>query len=33
MKGKTRCRLHDGKTPKGKHTGPLKHGLYSARPE
>jgi hypothetical protein len=29
MVGKQRCRLHGGKTPKGKHTGPLKHGLYS----
>jgi len=30
MLGKERCRLHGGKTPKGKHTGPLKHGLYSS---
>jgi hypothetical protein len=30
MKGKTRCRNHGGKTPKGRQTGPLKHGLYSA---
>lgn len=29
MKGKSRCRLHGGKTPKARHTGPLKHGLYS----
>lgn len=30
MLGKERCRLHGGKTPKGRQTGPLKHGLYSA---
>lgn len=30
LKGKTRCRLHGGLTPKGRHTGPLTHGLYSA---
>lgn len=30
LKGKTRCRLHGGKTPQGKHTGPMTHGLYSA---
>jgi hypothetical protein len=29
MLGKERCRLHVGKTPKGKHTGPMTHGLYS----
>jgi hypothetical protein len=29
MRGKNRCRSHGGATPKGKHTGPLKHGLYS----
>jgi hypothetical protein len=29
MLGKERCRLHGGKTPKGKHTGPMTHGLYS----
>jgi hypothetical protein len=30
MLGKERCRLHGGKTPKGKHNGPMTHGLYSA---
>jgi hypothetical protein len=30
MKGKTRCRAHGGATPKGRQTGPLKHGLYGA---
>lgn len=30
LKGKTRCMMHGGATPKGKHTGNLKHGLYSA---
>ncbi|WP_052832798.1 HGGxSTG domain-containing protein [Skermanella aerolata] len=30
MKGRARCRLHGGKTPKGNHTGPMRHGLYSA---
>lgn len=29
MKGKQRCRAHGGATPKGKHTGPMTHGLYS----
>ena len=28
-KGKTRCKLHGGATPKGRQTGPLTHGLYS----
>src|SRR3954468_19111321 len=30
LKGKTRCKLHGGATPTARHTGPLKHGLYSA---
>jgi hypothetical protein len=29
MLGKDRCRLHGGKTPKGRQTGPMTHGLYS----
>ncbi|EWY36159.1 hypothetical protein N825_29790 [Skermanella stibiiresistens SB22] len=29
MKGKARCAAHGGKTPKGKHSGNRKHGLYS----
>jgi hypothetical protein len=29
LKGKQRCKLHGGATPKGRQTGPLKHGLYS----
>jgi hypothetical protein len=30
LKGKQRCKLHGGATPKGRQTGPLKHGLYSS---
>lgn len=30
LTGKTRCKLHGGATPTARHTGPLKHGLYSA---
>jgi hypothetical protein len=30
MRGKNRCLSHGGKTPKGKHNGPMTHGLYSA---
>src|SRR4051794_1434009 len=30
LKGKQRCMMHGGKTPKARHTGPLKHGLYSS---
>ncbi|QQP94036.1 hypothetical protein IGS68_35080 (plasmid) [Skermanella sp. TT6] len=29
MKGRTRCAAHGGKTPKGRHSGNLRHGLYS----
>jgi hypothetical protein len=29
MKGKKRCLSHGGKTPKGRQTGPMTHGLYS----
>src|SRR3954454_1941915 len=29
LKGKTRCKLHGGATPKGRQTGPMTHGLYS----
>jgi hypothetical protein len=31
MRGKNRCLSHGGKTPKGKHTGNLVHGLYTKR--
>src|SRR5688572_4718104 len=29
MRGKNRCLSHGGKTPKGRHNGPMTHGLYS----
>jgi hypothetical protein len=31
IKGKRRCRLHGGATPKGRQHGPMKHGIYSKR--
>src|SRR4051794_13490772 len=29
LTGKDRCANHGGKTPKGKHSGNRKHGIYS----
>jgi hypothetical protein len=31
MTGKRRCRAHGGATPKGRHSGPIRHGIYSKK--
>jgi hypothetical protein len=31
MTGKRRCRAHGGATPRGRHSGPIRHGLYSRK--